>query len=181
MRQQRLRGPDRNILAVGGGAASCLLELSRWGLRGTKLNLRVRAQDSSKLPDPTQRDTWPRPLQWLAPSCILGPRQPHLGLGVNGEAQQPVVHLQGHRVAPGFQVLLPQKGGQAREHLEEESQSVSVPLASARCEKSLTPGNAKGICLRVHGVPTPLTGSNQALASSDAPWTATEGILRPNH
>lgn len=47
-----------------------------------------------------------------------------------------MVHLQGHRVAPGFQVLLPQKGGQAREHLEEESQSVSAPFASARWEKS---------------------------------------------
>ena len=62
-----------------------------------------------------------------------GVPQPHLGLGVHGEAQQPVVHLQGHRKAPSLQVLLPQKGGQTGEDLRRE-QRLSAPPASARWE-----------------------------------------------
>lgn len=54
-----------------------------------------------------------------------GVPQPHLGLGVHGEAQQPVVHLQGHREAPGLQVLLPQKGGQTGEDLRGEAETLS--------------------------------------------------------
>lgn len=42
----------------------------------------------------------------------------HLGLGMNAEAQQAVIDLQGDRVAPGCQVLLPQQRGQAREDLQ---------------------------------------------------------------
>lgn len=59
--------------------------------------------------------------------------QPHLGLGVHGEAQQPVVHLHGHREAPGLEALLPQKGGQTGEDLVER-QRPSAPPASARWE-----------------------------------------------
>lgn len=55
----------------------------------------------------------------------------HLGLGMYREAQQPMVHLKGQRVAPGLQVLLPQKGGHAGQDLENESQSSSVPPARA--------------------------------------------------
>lgn len=50
----------------------------------------------------------------------------HLGLGVNTEAQQAVIDLEGDRVAPGCQVLLSQQCGQAREDLRQgSSRSIS--------------------------------------------------------
>lgn len=51
----------------------------------------------------------------------------HLGLGMNAEAQQAMIDLEGDRVAPGCQVLLPQQRGQAREYLRQgSSRGVSI-------------------------------------------------------
>lgn len=94
-----------------------------------------KSRTRGKLSDPTQ-SSQPSPTSWsgLAPSCILGTQYPHLGLGMHGETQQSMVHLQGHRVAPGLQILLSQKGGHAREDLEEKRQTLSAPPTSDRWE-----------------------------------------------
>lgn len=51
----------------------------------------------------------------------------HLRLGVNAEAQQAMIDLEGDGVAPGCQVLLPQQCGQAREDLQQgSSKGISI-------------------------------------------------------
>lgn len=81
---------------------------------------------------------------------------------MNAEAQQAMIDLEGDRVAPGCQVLLPQQRGQARQHLQ--------------------PGSSRGISITPQRLPLIATTSGQALSTtlqrqpqpqlSADPWTA---------
>lgn len=109
---------------------------------------------------------------------ILGAQQPHLGLWVHCEAQQPLVHLQGHRVAPGLQVLLPQKGGQAGEDLQERfgvSQLHLLQPAGRRAQVLTNSKKSHGDPSEAHVVPIPLLGSIRAPARSAGLWKMAEG------
>lgn len=156
--------------------------VSRQGFRQEQ-KLRIGVQHSGDLPGPLSSPAPAGFLEWeWPPPPTPGVPRPHLGLGVHGEAQQPVVHLQGHREAPGLQVLLPQKGGQTGEDLRGEAETLSSTRFSHVGDSPGSPGlrkMPKGF-LRVHRVPTPLPGSVQALAKSGGLWKMAEGHPDPN-
>ena len=156
--------------------------VSRQGFRQEQ-KLRIGVQHSGDLPGPTQQpSTSGLPGMGVAAPPTPGVPQAHLGLGVHGEAQQPVVHLQGHREAPGLQVLLPQKGGQTGEDLRGEAETLSSTCFSHVGDSPGSPGlrkMPKGF-LRVHRVPTPLPGSVKALAKSGGLWKIAEGHPDPD-
>lgn len=60
----------------------------------------------------TESRASPRTKPWSSTHQVL---RTHLGFGVNAEAQQAVVDLEGDGVAPGCQILFSQQCGQARE------------------------------------------------------------------
>lgn len=62
----------------------------------------------------TESRASPRTKSWRSTRHVL---RTHLGFGVNAEAQQAVVDLEGDGVAPGCQILFSQQCGQAREDL----------------------------------------------------------------
>lgn len=75
----------------------------------------------------TESRASPRTKPWSSTHRVL---RTHLGFGVNAEAQQAVVDLEGDGVAPGCQILFSQQCGQAREDLRGDSKDIGITIQS---------------------------------------------------